>query len=366
VVITIIAILIALLLPAIQAAREAARKAQCSNQLKQISLAVHSYLEKYKVFPPGTICGATAYPFAVWTEATTTTKSSTSTQYHGTSWILRIAPHMEAENILWDYCYGVSGSTSATNPTGNLGTAAKPGPASRDIIRGLYCPTRRPGIRPNVDNVSFIMPPSAGSWCKGGGTDYGGCVGRHAAYGRNGASFTTILEATAANASAYPPPAWFQPNPPGNTPTNNWGIFGQVNKSTTAAQIRDGMTSTIMTGELQRIVTSTTAIPLMSQSAGQWFSKDGWAVGGISTGFSTGLGGTATLAGSALANRLPIPMNNGLAESPGSAHTGGAYFGFGDARVKFLNQTIDLNTFALLGSMADRRALPLEANAIVE
>ena len=59
VVITIIAILIALLLPAIQAAREAARRTQCSNQLKQLTLALHTYLEKNKVFPPGTISGGT-------------------------------------------------------------------------------------------------------------------------------------------------------------------------------------------------------------------------------------------------------------------------------------------------------------------
>ena len=79
VVITIIGILIALLLPAVQAAREAARRAQCTNNVKQIGLAVLNYESLSGVFPPSGI--------------------SMKSGNYGFSWIGRILPYTEQENI---------------------------------------------------------------------------------------------------------------------------------------------------------------------------------------------------------------------------------------------------------------------------
>ena len=80
VVIAIIGILVALLLPAVQAAREAARRMSCSNNLRQMGIALHNYHDTYKRFPPSTIL-------------------PTGATYDGWSAQARLLPFIEQENL---------------------------------------------------------------------------------------------------------------------------------------------------------------------------------------------------------------------------------------------------------------------------
>jgi prepilin-type N-terminal cleavage/methylation domain-containing protein/prepilin-type processing-associated H-X9-DG protein len=85
VVIAIIAVLIALLLPAVQAAREAARRIQCTNNLKQIGLAIHNYVSTNDCFPPG---GYPAYT------PTQNTGNNASPSAHA-----RLLPYIEQQSL---------------------------------------------------------------------------------------------------------------------------------------------------------------------------------------------------------------------------------------------------------------------------
>lgn len=81
VVIAIIGVLIGLLLPAVQSARESARRVGCANNLKQLGLGIHSYLDAKKSFPPRAKWGIE-------------TGSPPYTENHHT-WITFILPHIE-------------------------------------------------------------------------------------------------------------------------------------------------------------------------------------------------------------------------------------------------------------------------------
>jgi prepilin-type N-terminal cleavage/methylation domain-containing protein len=95
VVIAIIGVLVALLLPAVQAAREAARRSSCSNNLRQVVLATHNYMDTIKSLPPA-VCLSPAGG-GLWSA-------------HA-----RILPYLEQANLqnLIDFRYNYSDITNA-------------------------------------------------------------------------------------------------------------------------------------------------------------------------------------------------------------------------------------------------------------
>ena len=85
VVITIIGILIALLLPAVQAAREAARRMQCSNNLRQLAMALHNYHQQNGIFPPAVQCASSEDPG--------------TTDHMGPNWCIEALPFMDQQAL---------------------------------------------------------------------------------------------------------------------------------------------------------------------------------------------------------------------------------------------------------------------------
>jgi prepilin-type N-terminal cleavage/methylation domain-containing protein len=143
VVIAIIAILIGLLLPAVQKVREAAARMQCSNNLKQLALAAHSYHDVAGSFPP-------------WYTQHLRTNVTPSVTYY-LPWSIMILPHLEQDNTFKSYAY--------------FGTASVP-------IKTFLCPSNTgsgvysPGTA-NANTLTHYLAVTGqrySDWTRGGDT----------------------------------------------------------------------------------------------------------------------------------------------------------------------------------------------------
>jgi prepilin-type N-terminal cleavage/methylation domain-containing protein/prepilin-type processing-associated H-X9-DG protein len=121
VVIAIIAVLIALLLPAVQAAREAARRAQCTNNLKQLGLAVHNYVSSTNVLPAACMFGGPGNGSWSWCA----------------SWTTFLLPDLEQTPL-----FNATNFSSSMNQVINT-------TVSYTNIATLLCPSDNQKIRPN-------------------------------------------------------------------------------------------------------------------------------------------------------------------------------------------------------------------------
>ena len=316
VVIAVIAILAGLLLPAIQAGRESARRVTCQHNLRQLAVAVLNYESGNRRLPAAAVVSEAISPTTCtgcwnpWAEAQLA--SFTPGTKHGSGWMLAVLPFLEQTPLFnrWD---------RTTNLLGNAAVA-------QTDIPSLYCPTRRSGIRIDRDDHKNLVQSS---W-RGGGTDYGGCYGRGDGFVNDTADDHRFADTD---------------TPISGSTGNRQGMF-LPNAGRLLSAVTDGLVSTIMLGELQRLR------PLAGGSGAantyNRTSHDGWAAGGVATLFVT-----ATDPG----HSNPGGLNNLFFESPGSDHAGGGFFAMADGSVQWLNEFIDAKdnnaVFPLLGSMRD-------------
>jgi len=129
VVIAIIGILIALLLPAVQAAREAARRSQCTNNLKQIGLALHNFHDTYSRLPAANFDPLFAQPansgnYPNWAQRW--------------AWTVLILPYMEQKALYDDMVQNYIGKTDSG---GNAYCPWYGCPPTRTWINSYVCPS---------------------------------------------------------------------------------------------------------------------------------------------------------------------------------------------------------------------------------
>jgi len=319
VVIAIIGILIALLLPAVQAAREAARRAQCTNNMKQLVLALHTYHDSYNAFPAR--------------QAGTGTIPSGGLRLRMSAYVA-LAPYYEQKS-LYDQCIQANSAPWSDQPWWNA------------IIPTLSCPSDKGDRQPHG----------------------GGPRGRYS-YGFNaGDSYVSSV--------VSPSERTDQALADQRRPLPNRGIFGRLDFTTMAA-ITDGTSNTIAMAERSRPSNSrdrgmvavdasgdpTTYVPLacraywsgtMYNAAAAMFTQD------TSPGYRWGDGAaffhaiTTILPPNTAVCLIGDPnwQSGGGHYAPGiwtptSDHPGGVNVAMADGSVRFISETIDTGNLSVV------------------
>jgi len=311
-VIAIIGVLIGLLLPAVQAARESSRRSLCSNNLKQIGLAMHNHLDANKCFPSGFVLTGTTPNFSnIWSDPI---------RFEGgyVAWGAMILPYLEQQEVFNQLTFSERSFSGVMlgriiGSKNNL-THTRPLPAyscPSDVL-----PTRR-------KNWNFLL----GSM---GSSNYVGVYGR-----TDGGRGQLCGEL----------------NPNGT-------LF--MNSKITPTNVLDGMSKTLLVGELGTdqkhwgyFDSAAASQVLDGQGAGAWpgvpsqFKFDGMVVRDVHPKHP-------------LNSQLPASMIDGDEgqDGFGSKHAGGGSFVFCDGAVRFISDSIDsssspLGTYQRLGDRAD-------------
>jgi len=302
VVIAIIGVLIALLLPAVQQAREAARRISCSNNLKQLGLALHNYHDTHLRFPHN------------------------ERENSNSSALVKLLPFFE-QLAVYDAIDLSAGNVANQTIDGVV--------LDNRVIDSLQCPSEAKGP---------LMPNGKAQ------SSYGTSMG---AQDMDGCDVTTVV--------TYPDP--YDSNDDGEDPFNRGniradygrsgeisGVFGRGYFTPPWAarfqDVQDGTSNTIAIGEIRMQCSSGN----MEHGGGAgWAEGDGmWYATTMPINFPT-CEGENGYTGSGCSNR----PNNWTSMGFRSLHPGGAQFVFVDGSVNFLPETIDHISYQRLGDRHD-------------
>jgi prepilin-type N-terminal cleavage/methylation domain-containing protein len=328
VVIAIIGVLVGLLLPAVQAARESARRSSCTNNLKQLALALHGHLDAKKRLP----ATATDAVTGDCADGTFNGGAIGSTAFR--NWNIDIMPYVEAGEI-----YDRIDLTRGLNSL----TVGKAGVTNRTIFSALRFP---PQSCPSNPSVSRMLPASSLSGAIGfaygtGGTVYyktnvtcygpvcgpqrlGTTLNDCAAFGLTEPSwcsaYRNVPGCGSANMGAYPSPGM------------NPGMFGIMsNYRCKLNEVSDGLSKTLMLAERKGDLSS---------------------YGGISGAQYYGVSTQGRINSSQIDPTAAVTNTTNI-RFAASYHLGGALFAYGDGAVAWLEDGIDFQAYNYLGGRAD-------------
>ncbi len=341
VVIAIIGILVGLLLPAVQAAREAARRMQCSNNLKQIGLAIHNYESTFKRIPPGS-----CFYGGNFVQAPAPFQRFAGAEGNRTHLLVRILPFIEQAAL-----YGQFESDKYPTDDARAIDPANPNNlAGGELLRGIRIP-------------GYICPSDNNDRYNGGTinglananvqpSNYHFSMGPTNSMTNNAAClcplFNTFVARSLAGTTAAAPAGPFT-RTGGVRPTATGANSGYCGKF---GDVTDGLSNTIFFGET---IADWSAHARTGWSHGnQWGRYTqvpiNWDTRYVDVPAALAAGKTGCEA----------RCNWNTAEGFKSRHTGGAQIMMGDGSVQFFSQSIDLIAYNRLGSKAEGTVANLE------
>jgi prepilin-type N-terminal cleavage/methylation domain-containing protein len=323
VVIAIIGVLVALLLPAVQVARESARRMSCSNNLKQLGIALHNYHDTYQRFPPAGI----NYGWCLTPPAATNLPENHRLNANGLAMMMpfyeqtglfaQFHPNEPSSNAMHGNT-GCCGPNDAVEPM--IGTAANNAIVARTRLKIFSCPS---------DKGDPWLPASS-YYSIGDTTNLG--IGAKTNY-----DFSVRL--------AY---ACYQWQTDRNSPTvsSQVRMFGE-NSTTRMNDVTDGTSNTVALCESTYDVYNGRCSP--------WAYR-GWVQVGNDIGVSNGINNW-------IYPSIGLPgYKVGRVGSwgwPGSLHANGCQVTMGDGSVRFVPQNADATVRLNMAAMMDGKYLEL-------